>query len=69
MIGDGRCRGLTLVELLVALVVITVGIGMLLRAITQEFRASARLAEAVQARYDAEAARALRLAGVGRSAS
>ncbi len=57
-------RGLTLVELLVTLVVLTVGLGALLRALADDAALSVRLQRAVQARYDAEARDLLVLAKV-----
>lgn len=57
-------RGLTLVELLVTLVILTVGLSALLRALAYDATMSVRLQAAVQARYDAEAARLMTLAGV-----
>lgn len=57
-------RGLTFVELLVTLVVLTVGLGALLRALATDAALSTRLQRAVQARYETEARELLVLAKV-----
>ncbi len=60
-------KGLTLVEVLVTLVILTVGLGMLLQALTRSLRDNERLHEMVQSRYTTESTRLLAQALPGRS--